>query len=254
MNLDVTGYLPPRLYDVAYSWYTADVDFYVGLARASRGPVLEVGCGTGRVLLPTLRAGVDIDGLDLHPGMIEVLRRKAAPAAPRLVVADMRDFTMPRRYRLITIPFRAFLHLATTADQVRALRCIREHLEPDGRLVLDVFHPAFAALVDPGHPVHADHEVVDPATGRRLVLHNVEVRIDRVAQTLEVERELRELDASGGVIDPHRHRFALRWVYKAEMELLLDKAGFTRYEVRGGFDGRPLERDDDQMVWTAWKE
>ena len=88
-------------------------------------------CGTGRVLLPTLEASVDIEGLDLHPGMLDVLRKKAAALgpAPRVHLADMRDFTLARRFALITVPFRAFMHLLTTEDQLRALRCMREHLE-----------------------------------------------------------------------------------------------------------------------------
>ena len=127
---ELEGYVQPEVYDLYYSWLTHDIPFYVARAREARGPVLEVGCGTGRILLPTFQAGADIDGLDLHPGMIEVLRRKASALGlgPRVFRADMRDFTMPRRYALITIPFRAFMHNLTTDDQLRTLRCCREHL------------------------------------------------------------------------------------------------------------------------------
>jgi hypothetical protein len=75
-----------------------------------------------------------------------------------------------------------------------------------------------------------------------------------VRQTLSAEMELRESDARGYAGAVHPYRFQLRWTYRFEMELLLRAAGFARSEVAGGFDGRPLEHDTDEMVWTAWKD
>jgi SAM-dependent methyltransferase len=251
----VLGYIAPELYDVAYGWWTEDIPFYVEQARAAAGPVLEVACGTGRVLLPVLQAGADADGFDLHPGMLEVLKRKAAALGlkPRAFQADMRDFTMPRRYLLITIPFRAFLHNLTTEDQLRTLRCCREHLESGGRLVLDLFHPTFERLVEPDGRWRLEKELTHIETGAPLTLWSVRTS-DRVNQTMHVEMELREGGAGGSAAAAHRHAFDLRWIYKAEMELLLRVAGFSRWEVAGGFDGRPLVKDTDLMVWTSWKD
>lgn len=257
-NLDassVLGYIAPELCDVAYSWWTEDIPFYLAQARAAAGPVLEVACGTGRVLLPLLQAGVDIEGLDLHPGMLEVLKQKAAALGlkPRVLQADMRDFTMPRRYGLVIIPFRAFLHNLTTADQLRTLRCCREHLVSGGRLVLDLFHPTFARLVEPDGQWRLEKEFAHPEAGVPLALWSTRT-CDLVNQTMHVEMQLRQPGTGGAAAVAHRHVFDLRWVYRAEMELLLRTAGFLRWEVAGGFDGRPLVRDTDLMVWTAWKD
>jgi|WetSurMetagenome_2_1015567.scaffolds.fasta_scaffold412059_2 SAM-dependent methyltransferase len=251
----VAGYIEPDLYDTVYGWWTADIAFYVEQALAERGPVLEVACGTGRVHLPLLAAGVDADGLDLHPGFLEVLRRNAAARGltPRVVQADMRDFTMPRRYALIVIPFRAFLHNLSHDDELRALRCCREHLEPDGRLVLDLFHPTFERLVEPEDQWRFERAFADPADGGRLELWS-RARRDRVRQVMHADMELRRLDPGGRVTSAHPHSVDLRWVYRDEMELLLRTAGFTRSAVAGGFDGRPLERDTDLMIWTAWRD
>jgi len=251
----VLGYIAPEHYDVAYGWWTADIPFYVELAKGANGPVLEVACGTGRVHLPLLQAGVDADGFDLHPGFLDVLRLKAAASGiePRVTQADMRDFTLPRRYALIAIPFRAFLHNLTIEDELRTLRCCREHLEPGGRLVLDLFHPTFERLIEPNGQWRHEMDFTHPRSGVPLALWSCSTR-DRVNQTQRADMELRELGAGGAVLARHPHRVDLRWIYKGEMELLLCAAGFSRCEVAGGFDGRPLLADTDLMIWTAWKD
>lgn len=248
-------YVDPALYDLAYSWYDADLAFYLATARASRGPVLEAACGTGRVLLPALAAAVDIDGFDLESAMLDRLRSKADAQglAPRVVTGDLRDFTMPRRYDLVMIPFRAFMHLHTTADQVRALRCIREHLEPGGTLVMNVFYPSFDLVIARDGRRAREQRFAHPGTGLPVELWDLP-RYDRVNQTVVVEREVIERDATEAAVRTHRYGFTLRWTFRFEMELLLAAAGFARWDVRGGFDGRPFERDTDEMVWTAWKD
>lgn len=251
----IEEYVRPEVYDLYYSWLTDDIPYYVARAKQARGPVLEGGCGTGRVLLPTLKAGVDIDGFDIHPGMIEVLKAKAAAAGltARVSVADMRDFTMPRRYALVTIPFRAFMHLTTQDDQIAALRCIREHLSGGGALVLNLFFPSFDKMTQPDGQQTLEREFTHPESGLPIAMYTT-VRRDRVNQMLYVERETIESDARGYAAKTMKDRFSLRWTYRYEMELLLRTAGFSRWEVIGGFDGRPLEKDTDEMVWTAWKD
>ncbi len=253
---EIAGDRPPELYDLIYADYRPDIPFYVAQARAAApGAVLEVACGTGRVHLPLLEAGADADGFDLQPAALELLRRKAAARGltARVTVADMRGFTRPRRYALIVIPFRAFLHNLSTEDQLATLRCCREHLEPGGRLVLDLFHPSLDRLVEPDGVPRLEREFPHPQTGRALSVWTIR-RSDRVNQTMRSVMELREAGPGGEVAVLDRSTFALRWVYKAEMELLLDAAGFARRAVAGGFDGRPLERDTDEMVWTAWQD
>lgn len=250
----VSPYADADLYDVVYSWYTPDLEFYLATAREARGPVLEVGCGTGRVLIPTLQAGVDIDGIDLSPAMLERLRGKAAALglSPRVTAADMRDFTLERRYERITIPFRSFMHLLTTGDQLRALRCIREHLEPGGRLVMNLFYPSFRIMAERENRRQLQREFTHPAHGGAVAFTDL-TRYDRVNQTLAVERDVVETPPGAEPVT-HRYGFRLRWTYRFEMELLLAAAGFSRSHVAGGYDGRPFGEDVEEMVWTAWRE
>lgn len=248
-------YLSAELYDLAYSWYDVDVDFYVNQAKEAGGPVLEIGCGTGRILVPSLQAGADIDGLDLRQSMLDRCAEKATALglAPKLYQGDMSDFTTPRKYRLITIPFRAFQHCMTTDAQLKALRCIREHLESGGRLVFNVFFPNYKLLTTEDGEVAMEREFTHPETGLPVSYVSRSWR-DRVNQTMRVESEILESNERGYIGKTHKFGFEMRWVFKPEMELLLHTAGFTRFEVMGGFDGSPLESDEAEMIWTAWRD
>ena len=114
----------------------ADVAFFVEMAQAAGGPVLEIGCGTGRVLIPTARAGIEIVGLDLSPSMLAVCRSNLAQesaetqARVRLVEGDMRDFDLGQQFALVTLPFRPFQHLTSVEDQIACLTTIHRHLAP----------------------------------------------------------------------------------------------------------------------------
>src|SRR5262249_22071154 len=152
---EATPYDDGALYDLWMGQCDYDLDFYLGLARAAGGPVLEVCCGTGRVMLPCLREGLDVDGLDLAPTLLERLRHKAAALGltPRVYEGDMRWFGPDRRYALISVTGNAFVHNLTTEDQIRTLSCFREHLRPGGMLAFDAFFPGKDYLAADGNRV-----------------------------------------------------------------------------------------------------
>lgn len=244
-----------ELYEVLFADFGYDRDFYVQLARESPGPVLEVACGTGRILLPCLQAGVDIDGLDLYPPMLEVLKRKAAAlgCSPSVYKGDMRDFTLPRRYSLIFIAFNGFVHVLTTEDQLKTLRVCREHLQPGGVLVFNTFFPGLEVIAGPeGTPV-LEGEVKHPVTGCPVRIYDTRT-LNRVEQIQHSLVEVQELDAEGHVTAVHKSVTSMRWTFKFEMELLLAASGFQRRQICGDFDRRPLTAEKDLMVVFAWKD
>src|SRR5437763_1921449 len=128
-----------EVFDARFGQIQAEVPFYVGEAERSGGPVLEIGCGTGRILLPTAARGIECWGIDLSRVMLERLAMKAAREGVQVTTfqEDMRRFRLPHRFRLITVPNRAFLHMTTTEDQIAALENFRHHLAPGGRLLLN---------------------------------------------------------------------------------------------------------------------
>src|SRR5512136_777464 len=171
-----------------------DIDFWVEMAQASGGPVLEVGCGTGRGLIPTARAGLAVYGIDLSPPMLAVCERRLEqePAEVQqrvqLDLADMRDFDLGQTFKLITIPFRPFQHLVEVEDQIACLRCIQRHLAGDGRFILDLFNPSLPIMAREvtGEEQGDEPEFTMP-DGRRVLRRNRIVARDIFKQYQDVE-------------------------------------------------------------------
>ena len=222
-----------------------DVTFFVEAAKAAAGPVLEIGCGTGRVLIPTAQAGVEIAGLDLSPQMLQVCRERlqaepeAVQARVQLVQADMRDFELDQHFRLATIPFRPFQHLTTVADQLACLKSIHRHLVPGGRLILDLFNPSLEALVrdDVGQELGDEPEFTMP-DGRRVIRRHKIVARDRFNQVNQVEL-IYDVTQPDGRQERLVHAFAMRYLFKFEAEHLLARSGFEVEHVYADYDQNP---------------
>ena len=230
-----------------------DLAFYRQLAREAGGPVLDLPCGTGRVLLPLLKEGIDIEGVDLSAEMLARLRQKAAELGlqPRVQQASFTDFRLDRQFALIISPCNSFVHNLTADDQIQSLRLCREHLLPGGLLVIDTFFPGSQFLATDNQRV-LEGEITHPTTGNRLRMYDSR-SFDRVKQLFDSKNEVEELDADGRLLSTRRFSTTIRWIYKTEMELLLRIAGFSRWEICGGFDRRPLEVETDGMIVFAWK-
>jgi SAM-dependent methyltransferase len=251
--VDATPFDDGALYDIFFEKYDLGLDFYLALAKEARGPVLDVACGTGRILLPCLKAGVDIDGLDLFPGMLSRLREKAAAAGfkPQLHQADMAAFRLPRRYAMIMICFNAFAHTLTTEDQLACLRACRDHLHRGGLLAFDTYFPGQQWMSQQSGTRELEVEIPHPETGLPVRMWDTRT-FDRVAQVQHSFVEIEMLDAARKVVATYPSKTAVRWTYKAEMELLLQLAGFARWEILGGFDERRLTQETDAIVVKAW--
>lgn len=233
-----------------------DVPFYIEEARRSGGPVLELGCGTGRVLIPTARAGFEITGLDRAGGMLARLRENLArePMEVRdritLVEGDMRDFELGHQFALVTIPFRGFQHQVGIADQLACLESIRRHLAPGGRLVFDLFNPHFKYLVADRSDEKEDTPWTPMPGGRMLRRTSRVTAVDFIAQTSSVEIIWYVKDASGHE-DRRVQSFAMRWFLRAEVEHLLARAGYRVVEIAGDLAHGPLTNEALEIVVVA---
>lgn len=244
-----------ELYDLLLGDIPYGFDYYTGLAKEAKGPVLDICCGTGRILLPCLQACVDIEGLDLFVPMLDTLRQKSSELglSPCLHQADMSDFDLPRRYALVMIPFNAFGHNMTQEAQIRCLSLCRQHLLPGGLLAFDTFFPSLAIIGTPQNTRVLEGEMPHPSTCLPMRMYDTR-SFDRVAQVQNSINELELLAADGSVQQVYRSGMSLRYIFKNEMALLLRAAGFARFEIYGNFDRRPLIHEDDAMIVEAWKD
>jgi SAM-dependent methyltransferase len=241
--------------DYAALGYTEDIAFYRDLAVESGGPVLEMGCGTGRILLPTARAGIRVHGLDASPDMLAVLRSKLAsePKEVReritLSQGDVRNAQVEGKFTLITAPFRVAQHLLTRADQCAWLRNVKRHLAPGGTLAFDVFQPDFSRFVVPSD-WNLEIERTDPQTGHRLrryartVPHNA-------LQLVDIEMRYVAEDSAGKPLSQREGGFTFRWYVRGELENLLELEGFEVLDYWGSFQREPFGEDSRQQVVRA---
>jgi SAM-dependent methyltransferase len=219
-----------------------DIAFYTALARRAGGPVLELGCGTARVALPLAAAGLDVTGVDMAEAMLAVARRKlqVAPVDVQgrltLLAADMTTIDLDRRFGCVIVPFRSFQQLLTVSLQREALRVIRRHLRPGGRVALHLFDPRLDVLVGDGGagPIAED---THPRTGRRYAAEVLRCRFDYVAQVRHDIWRYTELDAAGRVIDEATRELAVRWTFRWELRHLLEASGFTVEAEYSDFHG-----------------
>lgn len=223
-----------------------DVNFFVEMAQRSEGPVLELGCGTGRVLIPTAKAEIEIIGLDASLAMLAVCREKLSRESKmvqarviELVQGDMRVFELGRKFSLVTIPFRPFQHLLTVEDQISCLLTIHRHLGVAGKLVLDIFNPSLPHLADEQYLAeHGEEPEFTTADGRKVVRRARLISRDYFNQITDNELAYYVTHPDGRE-ERLVHRFPLRYIFRFEVEHLLVRCGFDLEEVYADYDKSP---------------
>jgi SAM-dependent methyltransferase len=222
-----------ELYDPWSRSVVEDVPFYVAEARKAGGPVVELGVGTGRIAVPTAKAGIDVIGVDSSARMLEICRRAAAEEGV-LERLDLRlgDLAAPpvrERVRLVTCPFRAYLHLPDEPARVAALHAARDLLVPGGRLIFDVFAPHRDDIEEThGRWIEREPEIFERADW------------DERAQTLTLSVRGAEGETT----------MRLAWISEPEWRRTIEAAGFSVDRSYGWFDYRPYRGQED-MVFVA---
>ena len=237
-----------------------DIPFWVDCARESGGPVLELGCGTGRIAIPVAREEIEITGLDVSPLMLDACRRKLneEPSEVRrrveLVEGSMHQFDIDRKYALVFSAFRSFQILLSIEHQFSCLACVRKHLEPGGRLILDVFDPHLPFLIDERRTEEVDREgPFQIPGGRTAVVANRNPKVDLAAQILDCEM-IYYISHPDGWEERLVQAFRLRYFFRYELEHLLARAGFEIEALYGDFEKNPLgTRRPGEIIAVARK-
>jgi len=226
-----------------------DESFYLDAATSADGPVLEAACGTGRLYLELLRRGVDADGFDVSPAMLDILREKAAAEdlSPTVWEADLRSVDADRSYALALVPYNSLCNLRGVDDQLTALDAIHDALEPGGRLLFDAFVPRYEVIAESFGEWQEIQEV--KYEGTELRGRSRTTIADEVEGTYRAEQEL--LDADGEVVA--RDEFVLSPLPPQQVKLLARQSSFDQWSAWGGFDREPLADGDSVQVWELVK-
>lgn len=246
----------PEYYDWTSTGLAGDVSYYVELAKEKGGPVLELGCGTGRCTLAIAKAGIPVVGVDLSESMLSRARQKAAEmglqSQTEWVHANMVQLNLERTFPLIIIPYRSFLHLLTVRDQVETLKRIRRHLADDGWLALNLFVPKIDHLYELNGKI--SHRGVFPIPGTNEVVELYDyIEYDYFAQLAHVIRYMERFDEQGNSQERIRTSFQLRYIFPSELTHLFNLCGFKIVNRFGSFDRAPFGRESEELIVEAVK-
>ncbi len=240
-------YDDPELYDAQYRGYRDDLPYYRDLAVRHGGPILELGCGTGRVTLELARAGAEVVAVDRSAAMLEAARRRLAEAglesAVTAVEADMRhldlDLELGARFALVVAPFNTLMHAATLDDQDAVLGVARRHLARGGAFACDCYVPDFGGMGVLRH--EATWDGVGGSEADLFVLQHH----DPLRQRVESRYFLDRIGPDGRLRRERRH-VVQRYFGRYELERAVRHAGFADVQVFGGFHRTPV-RDDSRV-------
>lgn len=241
-----------RYYDKDFGNHTDDIHFYREMARRSGGPILELMCGTGRVILPLAEAGYTVTGVDSSARMLAIAQAKFAAdrLAQRatLIQGDVRTVDLPQQtFALAFLSVNSFMHLEQIDDQLTALVQIRQTLQPDGVLLLDLFNPDLVELAEEDNRLVLETQYL--LEGRQ-VLKFAARQSDLATQTRYITYLYEELDAACQVTR-QVVTFRLRWFYRYELEHLLARAGFFIQSLYGSYNLDEYHSTSEQLIVLA---
>jgi SAM-dependent methyltransferase len=236
-----------------------DKDYYLRSAAASTGRILELGCGTGRILIPIAESGYAITGLDISEHMLSKCRQKMKSLSRQseenvqLIKADMTCFKLDDLFHLAIIPFHAFQHLISIDDQVSCLSTLNRHLKMKARLIFDIFNVDFKIINNPRfYDEIEDLPEYKLQDGRRLRRTGRIANFHAVEQYNDVELIYYLTDVNG-TTERIVHAFPFRYFFRYEIEHLLARCGFKIIDLLGDFDESPFTHDSPEMIFVAEK-
>ena len=242
-------------YDLTHADLTDDLKTLHQLAQEANGPILECGCGTGRILLPLARAGFSLTGLDNSRAMLAIAQDKLSHEAPQvqanvtLVQGDMTQTKVDGRFALIIIPYNTLLHLAPTQVK-QAFVNMRHHLQPNGRLYLDIINPFVIAQTPNDHMLTLEQSFTDTANGHS-VLQFASNWLDDAQQTLHISWIYDATPAPSGAIHRTISQFKYHYAYPHQLEMQLQQSGLQLEAMWGDYDRSPFQEESDRLILIA---
>lgn len=239
-------------YDIEHAQFDEDIDLYLNFAELRGGPLLELACGSGRLLLPLARAGYAVTGVDTSARMLDLARKalEAGGLAARCTLAqqDMCALQLGQKFHLAFVALGSFGHLCTRKQQRQALAAIRTHLTAGATFILDISNEDARYMEHmSGQMLHQGSWTLDDGS---LLTHFVSPASSTSAHLLELTH-FYDRHAQGAAVHRTITRTQLYLFECNETELLLESAGFAVKEVYGGYDLSPYENGSPRMIFIA---
>lgn len=239
-------------YDIEHALFDEDVEMYRNFAELCRGPLLELACGSGRLLVPLAEAGYEVVGVDTSARMLHMAEQyvKQADVNSRvqLVQQDMCTMHLGRKFRLAIIALGSFGHMTSRRVQQQALATVHAHLSPGGTFIIDISN-ADARYMESlsGQLLHQGTWTLDDGT---LLTHFVSPASSPTKHLLELTH-FYDRHLQGGPIERTLSKTHLYLFERNEMELLLERAGFVIKDVYGDYELNPYELESPRMIFRA---
>jgi SAM-dependent methyltransferase len=229
---------------------TRDRDYYSEFFSGFEGQVLELACGTGRLLIPIAESGVTIHGLDSSQDMLEVLQRKAANLDIKGIELHnqlMENFSLPTKCDAIFVASGSFQLLTSSDSALNSLECIHDHLSDNGFFLADIFVPWESIFVQKRSDYHVTRDVVRPDGKRSIVLERFGIDIPKQVKRGAYRYEFYDQNR---LTDCITDDLSIRWYWKDEFLGLLNRTGFSRIDV---LTQSPLYDEGYSFVFKASK-
>lgn len=253
--MEASFHYPAEYYDEDYTSGIpdrGDIAFYKKYAQQQGSPILELACGTGRILIPIAQTGTECYGLDSDREMLAMCETKAQTLDLNnihLQVASMDDFHYDQEFSYIYIPFRSFQHLLNVEQQMQCLQLVRDHLRDDGIFILDVFAPNIGKISSYSKKKEEWEKEFSRKNQRTesTITRYYQAQADLANQVIEVEMKWEERNDTGILVARKQGHFKLRYIFRYELEHLLYRCGFQP-AIYGYFDERPYDYSSGETI------
>lgn len=231
-----------------------DLSFYQWFVDSVEGPVLDLGCGTGRVLLPLVERGLEVVGLDGSQAMLDLCAKRLVESGrdAELIRGDMRNFDLgERRFGTILIPGFSIQMLLEDGDVDACLSCCRKSLRDDGQLIVSTHLPWEMIWDGRSECPMEERKAVDLEESGERLLASQGWAIDVILQRLLLKNRFQRFAKGGEVLASEEKEMTIRWHLPHEMMMRIGEAGFSDISLYGDFDFEPPEPDSESIVYLA---
>jgi len=234
-----------------------DIPFYLKYAKQTGSPILEIGCGTGRLLFPLAEAGHFVHGIDSSEKMLAIAKQKLTrinnPEHISITHANMVDFNLSEKsFKLAIATYRTFMYLLTQNEQIKCLSCIIEHLSPAALFIVDVYSPVPTHLAAPCDLEFKVYKEYNLPNGHKVIRKDRFIEKDFLNQINKSEMLFEEYDRNGVLVQSKMVPVVMRYSFRFELQLLLEKVGFKIDSLFGGYDERPYD-GTGEIIFVAKK-